>query len=156
MGAYLFSRRPPFAITHITPEPIMTETFINETLGWTYKAVDYVLFPMGLTMDDNYFYVAYGKNDKEGWIIKLKIKEFLSFFRPVLTVLLGESEMNEEKTDVIRGTFHYIKNSTQDLTLPFIESYVDQYRQSHEKHHHNHRHHPSQSKSEHSHNLAQE
>jgi hypothetical protein len=154
MGAYLFSRKPPFAITHITPEPIMSDTFINETLGWTYKGVDYVLFPMGLTMDDNYFYVAYGKNDKEGWIVKLKKAEFLSFLRPVTSALLGESEMNEEKTDVIRGTFSYVSNSTQGFNLPVLESYVDQYRQSHEKQHHHHRFHASNSKPDHPHNLT--
>jgi hypothetical protein len=147
MGAYLFSRHPPFAVTHISPEPIMHDRFINESLGWAYKATDFIIFPGGLTMDDNYFYVSYGKNDGQGWIIKLKKAEFLSFLRPVTSVLLGESEMNEEKTDVIRGTFHYVRNCSHCVfDLPPIQPYLEEIRQNHEKlHHHSHHHHHSSS-----------
>jgi hypothetical protein len=47
-------REPPFAITHISPEPIVHPTMVNETLGWAYKVVDYIVFPMGFTVDDRY------------------------------------------------------------------------------------------------------
>jgi predicted GH43/DUF377 family glycosyl hydrolase len=52
--ATVLYREPPFAITHISPEPIVHPTMVNETLGWAYKVVDYIVFPMGFTVDDRY------------------------------------------------------------------------------------------------------
>jgi predicted GH43/DUF377 family glycosyl hydrolase len=72
MAAYRFESNPPFAITHISKEPIMHPLFINETIGgWAYKYVDYINFPMGFTVSGSHIYVSYGRNDKDGWILKL-------------------------------------------------------------------------------------
>lgn len=83
MGAYLFESKPPFRITHISSEPIIAKPFINESLGWSYKYVDYVIFPMGFTLDDNYVYVSVGKNDQEGWMIQLNRTELMESLKPV-------------------------------------------------------------------------
>ncbi len=87
---------------------------------------------MGLVIDDDYFYVSYGRNDRNSWIMKLKRKEFLSFLIPVETVLLGQSKMNEDKTDVLRGTFHYIRNSTMGYYVPPINPYIYNYTETDE------------------------
>ncbi len=87
---------------------------------------------MGLVIDDDYFYLSYGRNDRNSWIMKLKRKEFLSSLIPVESVLLGESQMNEDKTDVLRGTFRYIRNSTMGNYVPPIESYIYNYTETDE------------------------
>lgn len=114
-------RKPPFRITHLSPEPIMHNNFVNETLGWTYKAVDYVIFPMGFVLDDDFIHLSFGKNDRNGWILKLKRKLFLDWLVPVESIVLGESEMNEKRTDVARRTFKYIRQSPNRLSLPSLD-----------------------------------
>eukprot|EP01039_Chlorochromonas_danica_P002792 gene2791-3046_t len=66
MGAYLFERKPPFAIKKITREPIMTDVFLNKSLtGWAYKGSDFIQFPVGLAVEKDFFFVSYGRNDRD-------------------------------------------------------------------------------------------
>lgn len=66
MGAYTFSRSPPFQITKISPQPIVGEDFYTYTPY--YKRV---IFPGGFVVSGDSIYVAYGKNDCEMWIATL-------------------------------------------------------------------------------------
>ena len=90
MGGYIFEVNPPFAITHITSEPIVPNAFYNESLGWAFKNVDYIVFPMGLSINvtsDNMM-VAAGKNDQRGWWIEMSFSGFIKSLKPVKTTTL--------------------------------------------------------------------
>lgn len=78
IGAYLFDIKPPFRITHILSEPIYPKPLYDESVGWVYKAVDYIVFPMGYIINNNYIYLSVGKNDNSGFIVKLQKTSFLS------------------------------------------------------------------------------
>ena len=74
MGAYLFSPDPPFAITHVTPEPLVPPGHMyNETeLGWTYPNLDFVVFPMGLVLlDAATLALSLGVNDNRCYIVEM-------------------------------------------------------------------------------------
>ena len=62
MGAYLFESSPPFAITHMSTEPISSPSFYNASLPWAYKTMDYIVFPTSFeyTPDGTGIYLAYG------------------------------------------------------------------------------------------------
>jgi len=107
----------------MSPEPIVDQTFVNESFGWTYKAVDYVIYPMGFYFDDDFIHLSYGKNDRQGWMAKLKKKEFLEFLKPVNSTVLAVSDLNEHQTDIVRRSFRYLPNATSPhgFTLPTIE-----------------------------------
>jgi predicted GH43/DUF377 family glycosyl hydrolase len=66
MGAYKFKREPPFNITKISSKPIIGKGF--------YKGPHLekrVVFPGGFVFDEKYFWVIYGRDDSEVWIVKL-------------------------------------------------------------------------------------
>ena len=78
MGAYIFNENYPYNIKSITTSPIVHKSFY--TGKWTYAAsssvdIDYVVFPMGLieSKDHKYVYVIFGKNDVDGWVMKVNI-----------------------------------------------------------------------------------
>eukprot|EP01035_Chromulina_nebulosa_P064543 gene64543-88297_t len=112
MGAYLFSSSPPFEITHVSPEPIMHQTFINVSLGWAYRAVDYIAFPMGFVIMDPFIYLSYGKNDRDSWILKLNKTGLLNSLKPVETVTLGTSQWDKDSGKVVQGSFKQFRNSS--------------------------------------------
>lgn len=70
MGAYTFAANPPFAITRISPEPIIGKNFYNGPAHNTWKPLR-VVFPGGFVFDENYIWVAYGRQDHEIWIVKM-------------------------------------------------------------------------------------
>mmetsp|Transcript_30287 Transcript_30287/g.41672 ORF Transcript_30287/g.41672 Transcript_30287/m.41672 type:complete len:382 (+) Transcript_30287:32-1177(+) len=106
MGAYTFERNPPFAITRMSAEPIFHESFINETYGWAYKGVDFIVFPMGFTFDDDFIYVSYGKNDRDGWILKLNRSGLMESLKPVQSKILGVSDW--EDSNITRHSFRQL------------------------------------------------
>ena len=73
MGAYTFTARPPFAITHISAHPIVAKTFYHVPEYPTWKPLR-VVFPMGCIADENYFWVTYGRQDFEIWVAKIDKK----------------------------------------------------------------------------------
>ncbi len=99
MGAYLFERNPPFAITHMSAEPIMHETFMDwklgVTRGWPKVKVDFVTFPVGFIFDSKHIYVSYGRNDAESCILTLNRKGLLDSLKPVRTKVIGVSQFDE-------------------------------------------------------------
>lgn len=115
MGAYLFQSHPPFAITHISTNPIIAPNMINESLGWAYKVVDIVVFPMSFILDSDFIYVSYGHNDRDGWIAKLNRSEFDSTLEPVESEVLGDSVWDNNDR-VVLGTFRTY-NTSSNSTL---------------------------------------
>ena len=90
MGGYIFDVKPPFAITHISSEPIVPNPFYNESFGWAFKNIDYIAFPMGLSINvtsDNML-IAAGKNDQRGWWIEMSFSGFIKSLKPVKTTTL--------------------------------------------------------------------
>ena len=90
MGGYIFEVNPPFAITHITSEPIVPNAFYNESFGWAFKNIDYIAFPMGLSINvtsDNML-VAAGKNDQRGWWIEMSLSGFIKSLKTVKTTTI--------------------------------------------------------------------
>jgi hypothetical protein len=83
MGAYLFDPTPPFAITHITPDPIIPNEFYNQTYGWAYKRLDYIVFPMGFLVRGDKIYMTTGKNDRAAWVVTFNKTAFFLSLRPV-------------------------------------------------------------------------
>eukprot|EP01031_Cornospumella_fuschlensis_P029313 gene29313-35387_t len=84
MGAYLFNPQPPFAITHITPDLIACKQCYDEKLGWTYKAVDYINFPMGFVVRANdTLFLSIGKNDKSAYLLKMNKTALIEYMVPV-------------------------------------------------------------------------
>eukprot|EP01036_Dinobryon_divergens_P022657 gene22658-30937_t len=72
-GAYLFDPTPPFAISHWTPNPIIPKPLYDENNGWAFKAIDYIVFPIGLLVKGETCYVSMGRNDNSGWMVKMNV-----------------------------------------------------------------------------------
>lgn len=88
MGAYLFDPFPPFRITHFSRDPIIPNAMYNETNGWAYKSIDYIVFPMGLLAFDDVLFIISGRNDRSGWVIKINKKSFIESLAPVRSEVL--------------------------------------------------------------------
>ncbi len=78
MGVYTFSAEPPFAITRMIREPIMSPDFY--TSSYREKRV---IFPGGFVVEGPHIYVAYGKDDCEIWIATLDKEELKKHLIPV-------------------------------------------------------------------------
>ena len=96
----------------MSPEPIMHQTFINESLGWASRAVDYIAFPMGFVIMDPFIYLSYGKNDRDSWILKLNKTGLLTSLKPVESVTLGTSQWDNDSGKVVQGSFKQFRNSS--------------------------------------------
>lgn len=70
MGAYTFEKDPPHAIKSISKKPIIGKNFYNGPSHKTWKPLR-VVFPGGFIFDDQYIFVAYGRQDHEIWIVKI-------------------------------------------------------------------------------------
>lgn len=79
MGAYTFSAEPPFELTAMTPYPIVVPGF--------YEEIDYekrVIFPGGFVVEDSYIHLAYGKDDKEIWIVTFDKAKLKALLKPIV------------------------------------------------------------------------
>jgi len=82
MGAYTFAAHPPFALTRISPTPIVGPDFYHGKAYKTWKPL-VVVFPGGLVDNDPYLLVAYGRQDHEMWIATFDKDALLSSLIPV-------------------------------------------------------------------------
>jgi predicted GH43/DUF377 family glycosyl hydrolase len=78
MGAYTFQAEPPFAITRMSPEPIVGPGFYKGAYYPPYWKTVRVVFPGGILMDDAHVWVVYGREDHECWVMKLDKARLLS------------------------------------------------------------------------------
>ena len=83
LGAYTFSSSPPFEITQISPEPIVGENFYHGIPYTPYWHPVQAIFPCGYISDENYIWIAYGRQDHECWIVKLEKNGLLQSLIPV-------------------------------------------------------------------------
>lgn len=82
IGAYLFSREPPFDILKTSPEPIIGKNFYNGTLYKPYWKPIRCVFPCGYISDDQNIWITYGRDDHETWIVKMDKKGLLNSLVP--------------------------------------------------------------------------
>lgn len=73
MGAYTFSSQSPFEMKRISPAPIVGKNFYEGATYTTWKPLR-VVFPMGCIVDENYFWITYGRQDFEIWVVKIDKK----------------------------------------------------------------------------------
>lgn len=86
MGAYLFSRDPPFEIKKISPEPIIGKNFYCGKEYEPYWNPVRVVFPCGFIEDTDFVWISYGRQDHEIWIAKLEKKGLLESLIQVSTL----------------------------------------------------------------------
>lgn len=82
MGAYTFQPEYPFAITAISPHPIVAKTFYEGPMHNTWKPLR-VVFPGGYIVDKDAIWVAYGRQDHEIWVVKLDKAKLIKSLKPV-------------------------------------------------------------------------
>lgn len=78
MGAYTFSKDPPFSIRSITPMPIVSEGFYTPS-----ECIKRVIFPGGFVVMEEKIHVAYGKDDCEIWIATIDKQELKKHLKGV-------------------------------------------------------------------------
>lgn len=76
MGAYTFSKAPPFKITSYTPLPLIAKGFYTPS-----KREKHVIFPGGFVVNGDNFHIVYGKDDSEVWVATLAIEDLKSLLR---------------------------------------------------------------------------
>ncbi len=82
MGAYTFSAIPPFQITRISAEPIVSKNFYHGPNYRTWKPL-HVVFPGSFIQDEQFIWLAYGRQDHEIWIAKLDKQGLFDSLIPV-------------------------------------------------------------------------
>lgn len=78
MGAYTFSKDPPFNLTKISPCPILGPGFYHDS-----KAPKRVMFPGGCVVEGNKIHVACGKDDCEIWIVTFNKEKLFQTMKPL-------------------------------------------------------------------------
>ena len=81
MGAYTFSKEPPFEITAISARPIIAQGFYSGQTYTPYWKPVRVVFPCGLLAEGPYLWVAYGRQDHEIWIAQIDKEGLLDSLR---------------------------------------------------------------------------
>lgn len=84
MGAYLFSAKPPFRITHMSPVPLVGKKFYQGSQYVPYWGTVVAIFPCGFIFQDEKILVAYGRQDHEMWIATLDKKKLYASLVPVI------------------------------------------------------------------------
>lgn len=78
MGAYTFSKEPPFQIKAASQEPMIADGF------YTYSSYEKrIIFPGGFAVVGSSIYLAYGKDDSEAWIVILDKTKLKKTIKPV-------------------------------------------------------------------------
>lgn len=86
MGAYTFKAEPPFNITGISAQPIVAETFYEGLEYKPYWKPVKVVFPCGILVENDYVWVAYGRDDHELWVAKVdKHKLYKNLTNPIIS-----------------------------------------------------------------------
>jgi predicted GH43/DUF377 family glycosyl hydrolase len=83
IGAYTFSRHPPFNITRISSEPIVGKGFYQGAVYRPYWKPVQVVFPCGMILEENHIWIAYGRQDHEIYIVRIDKKGLFNHLVPV-------------------------------------------------------------------------
>jgi predicted GH43/DUF377 family glycosyl hydrolase len=82
IGAYTFDAHPPFAITAVSPEPLVSKDFYQPPYYKTWKPMR-CIFPCGMVLSEDFVWISYGRQDHEIWIAKIDKKSLLQSLVPV-------------------------------------------------------------------------
>lgn len=83
IGAYTFSKEPPFEITHISRKPLVAKGFYTGiTYPYYWKPVS-VVFPCGILAEGNVIWITYGRQDHEIWVAKIDRVRLLKSLLPI-------------------------------------------------------------------------
>jgi predicted GH43/DUF377 family glycosyl hydrolase len=77
VGAYTFSKTPPFAITKMSPSPIVGKGFYSGPDFLPYFKPVRCIFPCGYIVNGPFIHLAYGRDDHECWIAKVDKQKLL-------------------------------------------------------------------------------
>lgn len=77
IGAYRFKKEPPFTITQISAQPIIGKNFYHGANYKPYWTPVQAIFPCGFFFDEDYIWIAYGRQDHECWIAKLDKRKLM-------------------------------------------------------------------------------
>lgn len=83
MGAYTFQKDPPFAITRISPEPIVAKGFYSGESYKPYWKPVRCVFPCGHIVEGDHIWISYGRQDHECWLVKLDKTALLESLRSI-------------------------------------------------------------------------
>lgn len=83
MGACTFEETPPFALTKISPEPIIGEGFFTGPIYKPYWGSWRGIFPGGFIFDDRYIHIVYGRQNHEIWVVTLDKQGLLDSLIPL-------------------------------------------------------------------------
>ncbi len=83
MGAYAFSKEPPFHITAMSPSPIVGKNFYSGTDYPHYWFPVRCAFPCGILSDKDFVFITYGRDDHECWVAKLDKHKLLQSLEPI-------------------------------------------------------------------------
>lgn len=83
MGACIFEAEPPFAMTHISPSPIIGCGFFSGPIYQPYWGSWRGIFPGGFVLDNDYIWIVYGRQNHELWVVKIDTKEMLQSLIPL-------------------------------------------------------------------------
>lgn len=83
MGAYTYSLEPPFSLQRISPEPIIGKGFYSGGVQTPYWGSKKVIFPCGYIADEKCFWISYGRQDEECWVVKIDKNAILNSLIPV-------------------------------------------------------------------------
>lgn len=83
MGAYTYSAEFPFEVTRMSPEPIIGKDFYHGPVYKPYWGSIRCVFPCGFIHDEDFVWIAYGRQDHEVWIVKIDKKGLLESLNPV-------------------------------------------------------------------------
>lgn len=83
MGAYMFRDKPPFAISKMSPKPIIGKNFYEGEVYDPYWKPLRAVFPCGILVEEDWIRVTYGRQDHEIWIMKMDKQLLLKSLKPV-------------------------------------------------------------------------
>lgn len=83
MGAYTFSSQPPFAITAVSPEPLIGQDFYSGPSFKHYWKPIRCIFPCGYFCENGIIWIVYGRDDHECWAVKIDKNKLLQSLVPI-------------------------------------------------------------------------
>lgn len=86
MGAYTFSREPPFTLLEVSPYPIVHDTLYNGPWDHiTQRRIDYCVFPTTFFIEGGTIFLSLGHQDRSGYVATLDLRAVLDSLLPVHT-----------------------------------------------------------------------
>ena len=76
---------PPFELVAMSPVPIVSNFLYDG--AWDplkNRKIDFCIFPMSISLENDIILVSFGRNDHEGWIANINIHSLLDSLDPII------------------------------------------------------------------------